>query len=199
VAKDFVLTSDITWDTEYGGSGCAFAFRSDGKTGAPSQYVVATSRLADGHVFFAVMSKGEIVVGKDFYANGLDPEFDASNGATNRLTVVGQGLDFTIYSNGTELGKANPNDPLPQLVLPEPPPEPDNMLDPAISSAYRTALAAHRTLVSRLKNEYDERVRVWRSVDKNFERGFVALGVVAQSGRTKCDFNNSWLWLMGEQ
>ena len=121
VAKDFVLTSDITWDTEYGGSGCAFAFRSDGNTGAPSQYVVATSRLADGHVFFAVMSKGEIVVGKDFYANGIDPEFDATNGATNRLTVVGQGLDFTIYSNGTELGKANPNDPLPQLVLPDPP------------------------------------------------------------------------------
>ena len=25
------------------------------------------------------------------------------------------------------------------------------------------------------------RVRIWRSVDKNFDRGFVALGVVAQS------------------
>ena len=162
VAKDFVLASDITWDTEYGGSGCGFVFRSDGKTDAPSQYLVVASRLADGHVFFAVMSKGQLVVGKDFYANGIDPKFDASNGATNRLTVVGQGMDFTIYSNGTKLGEANPNDPLPTLVLPDPPPRPDNMLDPAVASAYRNEVAAHRALVNRLKNEYDQRVRLWR-------------------------------------
>lgn len=199
VAKDFVLTSDITWDTEYGGSGCGFVFRSDGKTGAPSQYMVVASRLADGHVFFAVMSQGELVVGKDFYANGIDPKFDATNGSTNRLTVVGQGIDFTIYSNGTKLGEANPNDPLPTLALPDPPPRPDNMLDPAVAAAYRRELAAHRALINRLKDEYDQRVRLWRTVNKNFERGFVAMGVAAQSGRTQCDFNNSWLWLMGEQ
>jgi hypothetical protein len=73
------------------------------------------------------------------------------------------------------------------------------MLDPMVAAAYRRDLAAHRTLVNRLKNEYDERLRLWRTVDKDFERGFVAMGVAAQSGRTQCDFNNSWLWLMGEQ
>jgi len=199
VAKDFVLASDITWNTEYGGSGCGFVFRSDGKTDAPSQYLVVASRLADGHVYFAVMSQGQLVIGKDFYANGIDPKFDASNGSTNRLTVVGQGMDFTIYSNGTKLGEANPNDPLPTLVLPDPPLKPDNLLHPAVAAAYRNELAAHRALVNRLKNEYDQRVSLWRSVDKNFERGFVAMGVAAQSGRTQCEFNNSWLWLMGEQ
>jgi hypothetical protein len=107
-------------------------------------------------------------------------------------------MDFTIYSNGTKLGEANPNDPIPQLVLPDPPPKPDNLLDPAVAASYRNEMAAHRALVNRLKSEYDNRVRLWKTVDKNFERGFVALGVAAESGRTQCEFNNSWLWLMNE-
>jgi hypothetical protein len=199
VAKDFVLSSDITWDTEYGGSGCGFVFRSDGKKDAPSQYMVVTSRLATGHVFFAVMSQGQLVVGKDFYANGIDPKFDASNGATNHLTVVGQGTTFTIYSNGTKLGEADPNAPLPSIVLPDPPARPHNLTDPTVAAAYQRALAEYRSVVNRLKDEYDKRLRLWRTLDKDFDRGFILLGVVAQSGRTRCDFNNAWLWLMGEQ
>ena len=74
VVNDFVLSADITWDTEYGGSGCGFVFRSDGKKDAPSQYLVGASRLANGHVFFAVISQGELVVARDFYANGIDPK-----------------------------------------------------------------------------------------------------------------------------
>jgi hypothetical protein len=199
VAYDFVLSSDITWDTEYGGSGCGFVFRSDGKQDAPSQYLVGASRLANGHVFFAVMSQGHLVIGKDFYANGLDPKFDASNGATNRLTVVGQGSIFTIYSNGTKLGEADPNAPLPSLALPDPPIRPLLMANPEIAAAYRREVAEYQRLVNQLKEEYNERLRLWRTLDKDFERGFVALGVVAQSGRTQCDFDNSWLWLMGDQ
>jgi hypothetical protein len=199
VAKDFVLSSDITWDTEYGGSGCGFVFRSDGNKEAPSQYLVATSRLANGHVFFAVMSQGELVVGKDFYANGIDPKFDASNGATNHLAVVAQGNTFTIYSNGTRLGEADPTDPLPPLSLPEPPVRPSNLSDPTAAAEYQSALAEYRAQVNRLKAEYERRLTLWRTLDKEFERGFVSLGVVAQSGRTQCDFNNAWLWLLGEQ
>lgn len=198
VASDFVLAGDITWDTEYGGSGCAFVFRSDGDQDKPSQYIVATSRLANGHVFFAVMSQGELVVGRDFYANGIDPKFDASNGATNHLAVVGQGSTFTIYSNGTKLGEADPNEPLPSLALPDPPIRPLLMADPAVAAAYRQSLAEYHRLVNRLKEEYKQRLRLWDELDKDFERGFVALGVVAQSGRTQCEFNNAWLWLMNE-
>ncbi len=197
VVYDFVLSSDITWDTEYGGSGCGFVFRSDGKKEAPSQYMVVASRLTNGRVFFAVMSQGQLVVAKDFYANGIDPQFDASNGATNRLTVVGQGSIFTIYSNGTKLGEADPNAPLPPLALPDPPIRPALLIDPAIAAAYRQALAEYHQLVNQLKQEYNERLRLWQTLDKDFERGFVALGVVAQSGRTQCEFDNAWLWLMG--
>jgi len=166
VAKDFVLSSDITWNTEYGGSGCGFVFRSDGVKEAPSQYLVATSRLADGHVIFAVMSQGELVVGKDFYANGIDPKFDASNGATNHLAVVAEGNTFTIYSNGTRLGEADPTAPLPPLVLPEPPIKPSNLSDPAASSEYQNALSEYRALINRLKAEYEKRLSLWRKLDK---------------------------------
>lgn len=198
VASDFVMASDITWDTEYGGSGCAFVFRSDGNKEQPSQYIVAASRISNGRVFFAVMSQGELVVARDFYANGIDPKFDASNGATNHLAVVGQGSTFTIYSNGTRLGEVDPNDPLPPLALPDPPLRPLLMADPAVAAAYRQSLAEYQRLVNRLKEEYNQRLRLWEKMDKDFDRGFVALGVVAESGRTQCEFTNAWLWILKE-
>ena len=196
-AADFVMESDITWDTEYGGSGCAFAFRSDGDQQAPNQYMVITSRLANGHVAFALMAEGELIIGKDFYANGIDPKFDASNGATNRLTVVGRGMTFTIYSNGALLGDADPNDPLPALQLPQKPVKPSILTDPAALLAYQQALAEYQLQIKKLKEEYNHRVALWSKAEKNFPSGYTALGVVAQSGRTLCEFNNSWLWLIG--
>jgi hypothetical protein len=198
-AKDFVLAADITWDTEYGGSGCGYVFRSDGNQQAPNQYMVASSRLAEGHVVFAVMAQGQLVVGKDFYANGLDPKFNANNGATNRLTVVGRGTNFTIYSNGTKLGDASPNDPLPTLALPDPPAKPFNLADPNAAATYQRAVAKYKTLVSQLKNEYNQRVKLWKTANKDFEDGFVSMGAMAESGRTRCEFNNAWLWLIGPQ
>ena len=196
VANDFVMSADITWDTEYGGSGCGFVFRADGNQQTPSQYMVVASRLANGHVFFAVMAKGEMVIGKDFYANGIDPKFNAGNGTTNRLTVVGRGTIFTIYTNGMKLGEADPNAPLPALKLPDPPARPPNTNNPVATAAYQRALAEYNRQVKQLKDEFARRAKLWKEVDKNFESGFTALGVVAELGRTMCEFNNAWLWLI---
>lgn len=112
IAQDFVLSADITWDTEYGAAGCAFVFRSDGNQSAPNQYMVWMTRLTNGRVEFAVFSQGDIIGGKDFYANGVDPSFDGQNGATNRLTIVAKGYDFEVYTNDVKLGDADPNVPL---------------------------------------------------------------------------------------
>ena len=49
-AADFVLASDITWDTKYGSSGCGTMFRSDGNKNKPNQYMVLATRFANGHV-----------------------------------------------------------------------------------------------------------------------------------------------------
>jgi hypothetical protein len=196
IAQDFVMSSDITWNTQYGGSGCGFVFRSNGDQANPSQYMVVATRLASGHVFFAVGAQGQLMIVKDFYANGIDPRYDANNGATNRLAVVGNGMTFSVYTNGTKLGDVNPNAPLPPLVLPSPPAKPFSN-DPTAQANYQQALAQYKQEVSKLKNEYNQRAALWNKLDKNFPSGYTALGVVADSGQTACDFNNAWLWLIG--
>jgi hypothetical protein len=196
IAQDFTMSSDITWNTQYGGSGCGFVFRSNGNQASPSQYMVVATRLASGHVFFAVMAQGEMMIVKDFYANGIDPRYDANNGATNRLAVVGNGLTFSVYTNGTKLGDVNPNAPLPPLALPSPPAKPFTN-DPTAQANYQQALAQYKQQVSKLKNEYNQRAALWNKLDKNFPSGYTALGVIADSGQTACDFNNAWLWLIG--
>lgn len=195
IAQDFVLSADITWDTEYGAAGCAFVFRSDGNQSAPNQYMVWMTRLTNGRVEFAVFSQGQIIGGKDFYANGVDPSFDGQNGATNQLAVVAKGYDFEVYTNGVKIGDADPNVPPPPLVLPDPPEEP-NSNNPQVIAAYQRELAIYRETVSRLKREYDARVALWKKAEKEFPAGIVAMGAVADSGRTYCEFNNAWLWLM---
>lgn len=191
VVQDFVLSADIHWDTEYGAAGCAFVFRSDGNQAKPNQYMVWMTRLTNGRIEFMVFAEGEIVALKDFYANGIDPNFDGGNGATNRLTVVGRGDKFTIFTNGEKIGVGDPNAPMPPLVLPDPPA--GNPNDPA----YQRALSEYRALVSRLKNEYNRRVAIANKANKNFPAGIVAMGAFAESGYTKCEFNNAWLWLIG--
>jgi hypothetical protein len=197
IAQDFVMSSDITWNTQYGGSGCGFVFRSNGNQQTPSQYMVVATRLAGGHIIFAVMAQGQMMIVKDFYPHVIDSRFNAENGATNRLAVIGQGSTFAIYTNGVKIGDADPNAPLPPLVLPSPPVKPINTKDQAAMAAYQQALAQYKQETSKLKDEYNQRVALWNKLDKNFPSGFTALGVVADSGQTTCDFNNAWLWLMG--
>lgn len=139
VARDFVASVDITWNTQFGTSGCGLALRSDGNEESLNQYLVIATRGANGHVIFTTMAQGEVVSGADMYAHGLDPKFNSANDTTNRLVVVGRGEIFSIYTNGTQIG---------QVVAPE------------------------------------------------YDRGFVAMVAVSESGRTQCQFDNAWLWLL---
>lgn len=191
IVQDFVLSADVRWESRYGAAGCAFVFRSDGNQSKPNQYLVWMTRLTNGRVEFLVFAEGEIVALKDFYANGIDPQFDGGNGATNRLTVVGQGNKFTVYTNGEKLGVGDPNAPIPPLTLPDPPS--GNPSDPV----YQRALAEYRSVVSRLKEAYNRRVALARRANKEYPAGIVAMGAMAESGYTMCEFNNAWLWLIG--
>jgi len=195
IVQDFVLSADITWDTEYGAAGCAFVFRSDGDQAKPTQYMVWMTRLTNGRIEFTVMYQGEIVGLRDFYANGIDPKFDGENGVTNRLAVVGRGKQFTIFTNGTKIGDADSDAPLPPLVLPDPPVRP-NTNNPNQLAAYQRELSAYRLLVSRLKNEYNTRAAIAKKANKDYPAGIVAMGVLADSGRTMCQFDNAWLFLI---
>ena len=193
-AEDFVMSSDYTWDTEYGGAGCGFVVRSNGDQEEPNNYMIMSTRLAEGHLFFAVNAQGEMMIVKEWYANGIDPQFDSSNGATNRLTVVGRGTLFQVYSNDTLLGEVDPTRPLPALNLPKPPVRSAY----ANNVAYQQAVAAYKEQVNKLKAEYEKRRQLWNTLEKDFPAGMVAMGAAADSGRTVCEFNNAWLWLIAK-
>ncbi len=46
-AADFVISADITWNTQYGTSGCGFMLRSDGDQNQPSTYTVIANSGGD--------------------------------------------------------------------------------------------------------------------------------------------------------
>ncbi len=196
IAADFVISADITWDTQYGGSGCGFVIRSDGNKAALNQYLVIATRAASGHVLFGVMADGNLVNGRDLYAYGLDPAFDWQNGATNQLTVVGRGSQFDIYTNNTLIGSVNPNDPLPQPRLPDPPIKPADLKDVAANTRYAQELAEYETVTAKIKADFQARLNDARNAEVNFENGFMAMVALSQSGTVDCQFNNAWLWLI---
>jgi hypothetical protein len=111
VARDFVMAADVTWNTRFGSTACGYVIRSDGNEEAFNQYLVLATRGAQGHVAFAIMQNGEVKDDEitDIYANGIDPQFEWQNDTTNRMTVVGRGNTFTIYTNGTKIGEVIPS------------------------------------------------------------------------------------------
>ena len=185
VARDFVISSDITWNTQYGTSGCGFVLRSNGNKLALDQYMAIVTRGSSGHVLFSTMSDGDIVSGRDMYAYGKDPNFNWGNNVTNKLTVVGRGLNFSIYSNDTLIGEVDPTAPLSLPGIPPAPKVPGvgGIVDP---NAVATQITA----------DYQARQREAANAEKAFDRGFVALLVLSESGRSLCTFNNTWLWLI---
>ena len=198
VVEDFVFSSDITWNTQYGTSGCGFILRSNGDEHIPDQYLLIATRAASGHIVFGVMVDGELVGGQDFYAYGLDPDFDFHNDATNRLAVVGRGQLFEIYSNGVLIGEVDPNEPLPQPRIPDPPPIPIDINNPLIKAKYAEVKAEYDLVVQKIKADFAARLKSANQADKSLDSGFVAMLAVSESGLTQCNFDRTWLWLIEE-
>ena len=196
VARDFVISSDISWNTQYGTSGCGFVLRSDGNKNALNQYLVIVTRGASGHVIFATMSKGDIVGGRDIYAYGKDPNFQWGNDVTNRLTVVGRGTVFSIYSNDTLVGEVDLKNPPGLPSIPPAPKPPSNVGDVNAMNLYKKQLAEQQAVATQIVADYRARQQEAANANQIFERGFVALAVLSESGRSLCTFNDTWLWLI---
>lgn len=197
IAADFVVSADITWDAIGSASGCGFVLRSDGNEAALNQYLAIVTRVASGHVLFGTMAKGEVVTGQDIYAYNIDPAFDWQNEATNRFTVVGRGNRFWIYTNGTLVGEIDPSAP---PFLPPLPPEPEAPVDTSNAeamAAYLLKKAEHEAVVEQIRADFRARQQAFKNADTVFDRGFVAMVALSQSGRKGvCQFDNAWLWLM---
>jgi hypothetical protein len=196
VVKDFVISSNITWNTKYGDSGCGFVIRTDGDDNKPSQYLIAMTRFANGHIGFAVISKGEIVNGTDLYPKQEDNHFNAQNDATNELTIVGRGTKFQIYTNRVLIGEVDADkDPVMPKLPPAPQPPADKN-DAKAKATYEAAQAQYQQQVGDIQAQYNERLKNAKTANKDFLQGFVTMVAVTQSGKTNCTFDNTWLWLI---
>lgn len=197
VAGDFVLSADITWNTQYGDSGCGFVVRSDGNPNVPSQYMFAMTRFANGHVGFLVISKGELVNGADLYPRSKDRKFSADNDSTNQLTIVGRGTRFKIYTNGVLIGEVDPNVPPPIPEVPQPPDSSE-----ATTPEQQATLAVLQSAEGQVKQEimarYAERKELFNESNKDFPKGFTSMVAITQAGKVTCTFNNAWLFLIEE-
>lgn len=197
LAQDFVISADITWNTVGSTSGCGFVMRSDGNENALDQYVAIITRVASGHFLFSTMSDGEVVTGRDIYARYTDKTFRWENDTTNRLTIVGRGNRFWVYTNDTLIGEIDPSAPPPQPNFPPEPEKPANQSDPQAMALYEQQKIEHAAIVEQMKAEYAARMRAYNGADTVFERGFMALVALSESGRsTTCKFDNGWLFLI---
>jgi hypothetical protein len=199
VAEDFVVSSDITWNTQYGTSACGFVVRSDGNEEAFNQYLILATRGGNGRVIFNTMAEGEVLDGYDLYAYGLDPNFDWQNDTTNRLTIVGRGPEFTIFTNDTEIGVINAGEPPPAPYIPPAPAKPASDAPKAEKDAYAAAKNEHDRAVGEIWANYNDRQEVYEDHGTEFPRGFIAMVALAESGYTDCKFDNTWLWLIDTQ
>ena len=199
VAHDFVVSSDITWNTTTGLSGCGFVFRSDGDEESPNQYVGVLSRGGNGRAIFQSMVEGDFRNAVDMYAYGKDPQFQWQNDTTNRLTIVARGDTFTFFTNGSQVGQVEAGDPPSPPALPDPPEEPPEDSPPEAAEEYEEALEEHQALVDQIQSSYQARASAYRDDVPYFDRGFIAMIAISESGRATCHFDNTWLWLFDEQ
>jgi len=195
VVEDFVVSVDITWNTEGGFSGCGIVLRSDGNEDSISQYLTILTRSGNGHAIFSAMDEGEIKNVHDKYAYGLDPLFEWRNDTTNRLTVVARGEIFTIYTNGTKIGEVNANKP-PVLALPPAPAAPPAGSSNEALTAYQAELDQYNINVADMKVTHQQNFNVYQQSTPYLERGFVAFAVANRTGKTVCTFDNGWLFLI---
>lgn len=197
LAQDFVISADITWNTVGSTSGCGFVLRSDGNKAALDQYVAIITRVASGHFLFSTMSDGEVVTGRDIYARYRDKNFHWENDTTNRLTIVGRGNHFWVYTNDVLIGEVDPSAPPAQPNLPPEPEKPANQSDAQAMALYEQQKAEHAEIVAQMKADFAARQRAYNSADTVFDRGFMAMVALSESGRsTNCKFDNAWLFLI---
>jgi hypothetical protein len=195
-ATDFVLAADITWDTQYGSSGCGFMFRSDGDENEPNQYMVIASRFANGRVVFSALADGEIANIQDFYPKDNDRSFDWQNGATNRLAVIARGPLIEIYTNGVKVGEVDTTQPPKKPPAPPKPEQPANQGDQSAMEQYQAQVKEYEEILNQSQSAYNTALVNYSNRPAVFEQGFLAMIALSESGRTVCEFDKAWLWLL---
>ncbi len=198
IARDFVMSAEITWNTQYGSSGCGFMLRSNGDKNAPDQYMTLITRGGSGHLIFAIIDKGDPAGGYDIFPREHDKSFDWHNDTTNRVAVMGDGGVFTFYTNGVWVGEVDLNQPPPKPVMPARPSPPNDQNDNNAMDQYRQQIEEYDKLVGDMNINYASLLGRFEDESPIYEEGFVGLLIASESGHTVCHFDNAWLWMMDE-
>ena len=195
-AKDFVLAADLTWNTQYGDSGCGFMFRSNGNQQKPSQYMLIATRFANGRLVFTALADGELANMRHFYPREIDRSFEWQNDTTNRLAIVARGNIIAMYTNGLKIGEIDITEPPKQPVLPPRPEPPLDNSDSAAQKAYEDHIAEYEDIVQQAQSNFTVAKTNFQERDAVFTDGFLGMLAVTQGGQTTCKFDKAWLWLL---
>ncbi len=192
-AGDFVMVSDIKWNTKNSISGCGFMFRSNGDRNKPSQYMVIISRFASGHALFTAMADGELANFKEFFPKNEDSSFSWQNDATNRLAIVAKGPLISIYTNGVLIGEVDTTEP-PQLALGAPP---DLETIPGAQQIpdYQEQVAQYGDATDYLLGQLATAKRNFLKTKTDFSDGLLGFLGMSQAGTMNCEFNDAWLFI----
>jgi hypothetical protein len=195
-AKNFVLASDITWNTQYGDSGCGFMFRSNGDKQKPSQYMVIATRFANGRVIFTAVIDGDLANMRDFYPKDADRTFQWQNNTTNRFAIVARDNLIEIYTNLVKIGEIDTTQPPKPLVMPAQPIPPLDSSDAAAQQAYESQMEEYQQIIQQAQQNFQVANANYQKEKAVLTDGFLSMLAFTQGGQTQCTYDNAWLWLL---
>jgi hypothetical protein len=102
-ASDFVLKTDVTWESTGGLAVCGFIFRSDQNFEEGKQYQYRMLRLSGLPAWvIAYFQYGEF--SKDISQVRTNGAINQDQGSTNKLILIAEGEMFTLYINDVRIG-----------------------------------------------------------------------------------------------
>jgi hypothetical protein len=101
-ASDFVLSTDITWDTT-GLVTCGFLFRSEPNFGEGAKYIFEFLRFSGLPAWAIEYSEANRILNSPT-GTKFSSALDLSNGARNSIVLVAEEGEFTVYINDVRQG-----------------------------------------------------------------------------------------------
>ena len=196
-AADFVLASDITWNSRYA-SGCGFMFRLNGDPNKPDAYMFIISRVATGHAVFTALVNGELANIHDFYPKDNDKSFNADNGATNRIAVVARGNILEFYSNQAKIAEVDTTQPPTSIHMPAPPVKPPSSEGQEAMDQYLEQAEQYQDYVDQMQTQYSNALSNYSQNQAIFTDGLLGMSVLSEAGLSECKFDNTWLWIIDQ-
>jgi len=196
-AADFVLASDVTWNTRYA-SGCGFMFRLNGDPNKPDAYMFIISRVATGHAVFTALVNGELANIHDFYPKDNDKSFNADNGATNRIAVVARGNILEFYSNQAKIAEVDTTQPPTPIQMPAPPVKPPSSEGQEAMDQYLEQAEQYQDYVEQMQTQYSNALSNYSQNQAIFTDGLLGMSVLSEAGLSECKFDNTWLWVIDQ-